>query len=325
MRVERTSIALGLVLAVAGAMVALNGYVYVNVDRGPPLMISGTLLLGMGLVLAALGFILRELQKISADASKAALLLAKGRNGTPEPAASAPPAPAPAQPKPLAPLAPFEPPPAPSSAAMAPEAPPAHSETPADMFPPPSDEKPRRRVLPPATALAPFPEEQVKPALPPLSWMIKPGQTEAEKSGPAKPEEDDWLNQAIAAEADKAARQEPARKTFLQKEAREPAAEEATADPYAIKPLKPPKSRDLAQDQPDVREEAAAPPKPAPEAAANAETPKPEVIGHYEAHGAHYTMYADGSIEAETQHGVYRFGSIEELKRFIEGGEDSAL
>jgi hypothetical protein len=49
------------------------------------------------------------------------------------------------------------------------------------------------------------------------------------------------------------------------------------------------------------------------------EAPKPEVIGHYEAHGAHYTMYADGSIEAETQHGVYRFANIDELKRFIEG------
>jgi hypothetical protein len=55
-------------------------------------------------------------------------------------------------------------------------------------------------------------------------------------------------------------------------------------------------------------------PAPGPQA-------RPEVIGNYEAHGAHYTMYADGSIEAETQHGVYRFASIEELKRFIEGEE----
>jgi hypothetical protein len=29
-------------------------------------------------------------------------------------------------------------------------------------------------------------------------------------------------------------------------------------------------------------------------------------------------MYADGSIDAETAHGVYRFASMEELKRFIE-------
>ena len=61
---------------------------------------------------------------------------------------------------------------------------------------------------------------------------------------------------------------------------------------------------------------------PAPPAAtaeeAAAEEPAPaEVIGHYEAHGAHYTMYADGSIDADTTHGVYRFASMEELKQFI--------
>ena len=45
---------------------------------------------------------------------------------------------------------------------------------------------------------------------------------------------------------------------------------------------------------------------------------RPAVIGSYEAHGTHYTMYADGSIDAETAHGVYRFASMDELKRFIE-------
>jgi hypothetical protein len=47
--------------------------------------------------------------------------------------------------------------------------------------------------------------------------------------------------------------------------------------------------------------------------------PKPAVIGHYDAQGAHYTLYADGSIEADTPHGVYRFATMTELKRFIEG------
>jgi hypothetical protein len=49
--------------------------------------------------------------------------------------------------------------------------------------------------------------------------------------------------------------------------------------------------------------------------------PRPAIIGRYEAHGTHYTMYADGSIDAETAHGVYRFASMEELKRFIEKSE----
>ena len=57
--------------------------------------------------------------------------------------------------------------------------------------------------------------------------------------------------------------------------------------------------------------------EPAPQAAASEEAALPEIIGHYEAHGAHYTMYADGSIDADTAHGVYRFASMEELKQFI--------
>ena len=62
--------------------------------------------------------------------------------------------------------------------------------------------------------------------------------------------------------------------------------------------------------------------EPAPPAAAAEEaaagTAPAEVIGHYEAHGAHYTMYADGSIDADTAHGVYRFrldGRIEAVHR----------
>lgn len=60
-------------------------------------------------------------------------------------------------------------------------------------------------------------------------------------------------------------------------------------------------------------------PEPEPEPAPEVEfEPRPAIIGSYEAHGTHYTMYADGSIDAETAHGVYRFASMDELKRFIE-------
>ena len=43
------------------------------------------------------------------------------------------------------------------------------------------------------------------------------------------------------------------------------------------------------------------------------------VIGRYEAEGTSYIMYADGSIEAQSEAGVYRFASMAELKSFIEG------
>ena len=46
--------------------------------------------------------------------------------------------------------------------------------------------------------------------------------------------------------------------------------------------------------------------------------PEPVVVGRYNAGGAAYVMYSDGSIEAETPHGHYRFNSMSELKAFIE-------
>ncbi|MCG6121417.1 MAG: hypothetical protein MEP57_01725 [Microvirga sp.] len=49
----------------------------------------------------------------------------------------------------------------------------------------------------------------------------------------------------------------------------------------------------------------------------------PAVIGTYESGGNIYTMYADGSIKAQTDEGEFRFASLDELKTFIaEGGED---
>lgn len=43
------------------------------------------------------------------------------------------------------------------------------------------------------------------------------------------------------------------------------------------------------------------------------------VIGRYEADGTSYVMFADGSIEAQSDAGIYRFSSMAELKAFIEG------
>ncbi|WP_374546693.1 hypothetical protein [Rhodoblastus sp.] len=73
--------------------------------------------------------------------------------------------------------------------------------------------------------------------------------------------------------------------------------------------------------EPEPEPVAAVEPEPQPEpepVKASESAPRSDIIGSYEAHGTHYTMYADGSIDAETAHGVYRFASMEELKRFIE-------
>ena len=43
------------------------------------------------------------------------------------------------------------------------------------------------------------------------------------------------------------------------------------------------------------------------------------VIGRYDSDGTSYVMYSDGSIEAQSEAGVFRFNSMAELKAFIEG------
>ena len=55
--------------------------------------------------------------------------------------------------------------------------------------------------------------------------------------------------------------------------------------------------------------------EPAPPVASS----DPAVIGRYESDGTAYTMYADGSIEAQSDAGIYRFASMADLKAFIEG------
>ena len=62
---------------------------------------------------------------------------------------------------------------------------------------------------------------------------------------------------------------------------------------------------------------------PANRSRPSAEPSGPAVVGTYNSGGNAYVMYADGSIEADTPTGRYRFKSLDELKDFIAaGGED---
>ncbi len=62
-----------------------------------------------------------------------------------------------------------------------------------------------------------------------------------------------------------------------------------------------------------------APPPLAPNALPEHGEPQSEIIGRYEAEGTAYIMYADGSIEAQSEEGILRFQSMAELKAFFEG------
>jgi hypothetical protein len=50
---------------------------------------------------------------------------------------------------------------------------------------------------------------------------------------------------------------------------------------------------------------------------------RPTVIGTYNSGGNRYVMFSDGSIEAETPDGTFRFGSLDELKEFIASGGEA--
>lgn len=55
----------------------------------------------------------------------------------------------------------------------------------------------------------------------------------------------------------------------------------------------------------------------APEQAAQEPAAPPSLVGRYSAGGANYSIYSDGSIEAETDQGAFKFGSMNEFKAFI--------
>ena len=59
-----------------------------------------------------------------------------------------------------------------------------------------------------------------------------------------------------------------------------------------------------------------------PEAAERpAAAEEPAIIGRYDAEGTSYIMFADGSIEAQSERGVARFKSMADLKAYFETQE----
>lgn len=53
------------------------------------------------------------------------------------------------------------------------------------------------------------------------------------------------------------------------------------------------------------------------EQAAQEPPPPPTLVGRYSAGGANYSIFSDGSIEAQTDQGAFKFGSMSEFKAFI--------
>jgi hypothetical protein len=67
-----------------------------------------------------------------------------------------------------------------------------------------------------------------------------------------------------------------------------------------------------------ARDEPAAPPTAAEGAPMEDNSPPATtLVGRYSAGGANYSIFSDGSIEAETEQGAYRFSSMSEFKAFV--------
>jgi hypothetical protein len=317
-------LAIGGLLTLIGVYAVAIGLPVIEIERGWSMVISGSVLISGGLVVAALGFVVRAVNGLrgslaaqpamSAVTAPAALALPV----RPEPAiapdtpaaepvlAVHPPAPVPAASESIPAFAVA----APTAAAAAvigagagylathhePEpAEPAHEpEAPATPEP-----------APPAHA---FDVPAFDPPEPPAPAAAEPKAADA--LGP------DWLDREFAAFDLETSHEPPP------PHAPEPAAAPSLPEPHEHEP-----APHAAAPTPEPLIEApAAAHEPAPEPVAEAPSTAPEtpegnlsVIGRYDSDGTSYVMYSDGSIEAQSESGVFRFGSMAELKAFIEG------
>ncbi|AWB25030.1 hypothetical protein DA075_22690 [Methylobacterium currus] len=95
-------------------------------------------------------------------------------------------------------------------------------------------------------------------------------------------------------------------------------------DAAAPPPPPAPPAPEPAPPMPEPVAEAPRPEEPPHEELPLEEPPGKTVIGTYDSGGNTYTMYADGTIDAETPAGRFHFASIEELKAFRGAGGEGA-
>ena len=304
----------GLVLVVGALMLAAGGYEMIagNGDilseRGWSAFIAGSVLVAGGVVTMAVGLALRALERL-----RGAIL------GHPVTAPIAVPAER------------IEP------AALSPDATPPVAASPVATPAPQPDlfHEPVFEQAPTAPVLAAAPIEHAAAHEPsPASQTPLPHvEVEPIHEPPAslEPHHDDWLDHSFAElEREMAVRHEPAAAPALAHPEPVAAAEPRPAlvhEPYPAsvaheEPLAEAAYQPVASvtqaSEPDVahREVTADAAKvSAREESTPAASP---VIGRYESEGTSYVMYADGSIDAQSEAGVYRFASMAELKTFIE-------
>jgi hypothetical protein len=337
-------LALGAVLSICGALSIYFGYGIIEVERGWTGVIAGATALTGGVIVMTLGLVIKSL-----DDLRGALKQTAAHAGTagdsvalpPEPALPGAGSSADADEKP--------------SPATAPDfqdnllatilAAEDHPETPepapqSPSLPPKIDdllESQRRQADESAAGLGGQPPlfEQETPEAPvvkPRQRVTLKPQATPRKIEPApvpagEPAIDDWLDRAFSA-LDNEVASNPLPDLTSHERNRpqaEPHQEPAPLPPPEPLPVElPPHPSEPMPDQAahdhgahdEVKPDHPAPggePEPPAQSAAPAE------IGRYEADGTSYIMYADGSIDARSEAGSFRFNSMAELKAYIEG------
>jgi len=342
---------MSILLYVAGAILVAIGAVLIGIgipinefSFGNTLIVAGSVAMVGGVIVLALGAVLRQLQIMTDVYGRAAGRAAKAPDVEPQgiqPRAAAP-APAPAVPPSAPARVPF--PPKPKNqprSEVAPrdpfEAPP--SEPRGDRAPPPFTLTPP--MAPPAPShLPPRPEEELfgAPALPnpegasmfdrdeaPARALNPPRDFEPRSPPPflGRDPRDDEAEREIAAFAPPRRpappplpsvepAEKPGRTYFDSMWPPEPPVEPLSAEPEPA-PAAPPERHEESDVTAEQRFE--------PEAAEAAPVEEPRSVPILKSgvvDGMGYTLYVDGSIEAELPQGILRFASINELRAHLE-------
>jgi hypothetical protein len=270
----------GIVLALAGAYAIYSGYSIIEVERGWASVIAGATALTGGAILVALAWILRSLDRLSA-ALEAGEISRAGAIPPQELAEFADLPVAPATGRRPGPAEIAEPLPEPAVPPAIPVAAP--------------------RVPQPAASAAEI------PSLSRASSAFVTAAAKATNATRTEPSISDlWRRVGVNLEGAKSAKPERGAPASQPPRSAAPNGDEEPADWL-----------DQALDKYDAAI--------APDSLGTGEdmspfaptSPPAEVVGRYEAEGTAYVMYADGSIEAQTQEGVLRFRSMAELKAFF--------
>lgn len=326
-------LAIGAILSAVGLYALVSGYPIIEIERGWASVIAGSVLLSGGLVIVALGLVLRALTRMRTAPPMTAPAAATPAAAMTEPS-FAPVAPAPRVAAPLDAAAP----------ALAVAAPAAVLA--ADYGAPPA---PLASVAPPEPRVPVHEEPESQAAAPPVEpadgWdapAFSAFDYGAEPEAHVPPAETPHVEPAPAPPPPKGDHVAPIDHEFAEPAAPLPEAEQTDAhapSPDDLSHLESPLQHEEHEpgtdagsvehahpvehaDEPTLAsqvEHSAEPIADAPATAPDAPPANLSVIGRYDSEGTSYVMYSDGSIEAQSEAGIYRFGSMAELKAFIEG------